>query len=136
MYLAGSNGKFATCEINLSGDMDYGTQDPLSGPGIEKTVNLSNGEVLDSIVSVFGTNWDDGGLPAEMDVGQTRFGLVSDVYSNKTPLPLISSPESTGTVNGGSNVDTYWQLDVALNPGAESFTGNVQQTVTFEFACS
>ena len=124
-----------TCEMNLSGDLNYGSQDPLSGPGIEKTVNISNGELLDAVISVYGTNWDDGAGSAEMDVGQTRFSTVSNPgdYANKTPLPLSSS--SLTTVNGGTNVNTYWQLEVALNPGSETFIGDVQQTVIFDFTC-
>ena len=125
----------ATCEVNLTGDLNFGTQDPPSGPSIEKTVNISNGELLDAVVSVFGTDWNDGTGPAEMNVGQTRFGLAPDVYGNKTPLPLISSPESLTTVNGGTNSDTFWQLDIVMNAGSETFTGEVQQTVTFGFAC-
>ncbi len=131
----GSNTTPITCEINITGDLNFGTQDPLSGPGVEKTVILSNGELLASVVNVFGTDWNDGAGPAEMDVGQTRFGLASDTYGNKTPLPLIASPASLTTINGNSNSDTFWQLDVVLNAGSKSFTGIVQNVVTFEFGC-
>ena len=70
-----------------------------------------------------------------MSVGQTRFGLAPDVYGNKTPLPLIASPTSLTTVNGGTNADTFWQLDVVLNTGSKTFTGIVQNVVTFDYAC-
>lgn len=128
------------CEVVKSGNVNYGnTLTPLSGPGVEQPITLSNGGNQFSITSIFGTDWDDGtGAPAEMAVSQTHFNNTSTqgTYALKDALGTAGPPGSAlEVITPQGSVLVNFQLDVALNPLTPSFTGTLTQTVTIFFTC-
>jgi hypothetical protein len=86
-------------------------------------------------VLVRGTHWSSTtpAYPDAMLVGMTHFGITSGTaYDSKSSLTLSNTP-IVNSLNPGSPVTTYWQLEATLNQADAS--GTLRQTVTLTAVC-
>lgn len=122
----------ALCGLETASSIDFQTitRDELSGQ-VQMDVTKTGED--DAVVSVYGTDWQDGSSISHMDVDVTRFAINDPnvAYGDKTVLDYSSNPVSIGTFSNSFSI--YWQLFGALEN--LPFTGVVTQTITITFEC-
>jgi subtilisin family serine protease len=99
----------------------------------EQTLVLDNTGSSQATLNVQSSQWRDSFLVNQMDSSQTRFSTSgATTYSSKTPLSTSLQP-ITSTFSPTENINTYWQ--VLVSPTDPSFTGSLQQEMTFTVSC-
>ncbi len=129
----------AQCQL-VVGALNFGAVDPILhfAGSPEKTVNLNNANSnRQSSVTVLGADWIKvgGTSPADdpMSVGNTQFDDDNTASAGPyTALTTVAHVLATVPIN--NNLDTFWTLLVVLDK-VPSFSGNAEQTLTFDFAC-
>ena len=124
----------ATCGVSLASGspINYGSLNP-GETSAEQTLVLDNTGSSQATLNVQGSQWHDSFLVNQMNASQTHFNTVgASAYSSKTPLST-SIQSITSAFSPTENFNTYWQ--VLASPANQSFTGLLQQEMTFTVSC-
>ena len=142
-FLAAQGNIDGVCEVDLaSGSLNF-----FSGNPIDNGAGVGTGEIsevltntlgnLQSSVSVFGTDWTDGGVLTIMDGSHTVVDTAgTGVFGDKTPLSTSSgSPTALGNIAAQGSITTYWDSEIVMDGGNPGYAGAIVQTITIDFTC-
>jgi len=121
-----------TCgvQFNSGAPISYGAVLP-GDTSNEQTLVLYNSGNIAGDILVSGSDWVDGILITQMNVGDTKYATITGDYSSKTSLLLTD--QTILTLNPQVNTDTFWQLQANLLDTL--FSGSLTQTVDFSVTC-